>query len=1371
MIARLGLPVMIAFAVLAVFPAFAETLLRDDFSMAQGRYEFVGGRAWRIGDGQCRFTSPGRESFAVSNLDDLNDARIEATLTLAKRLGPTYITAGLTFYQDPENHWRLLLVAAPDNRPYFELIERYAGVHQAQSVPPPAGTQLAAKDEGDLKAWEYDRPYRLILTIGPKGITGEVRDPASGQFWRRSYSFATGRAVHAGRPGMMASGTEGRFENLLVEGVRPATAPSLSVKQGPAGSVAILRDEANKLAPAIEELFTKAGFGATTLEWDDLNRGRLPAESLDLLVLADARRLPCSAVKSVVGFLRAKGKAVCIGAPAFGELLIKTPRGYVSTEKYGESVYDSLAKRGIPLTATGWKRVCKNAERASSIQAEPKDVWKVTTDLDGWDIFAHPLEKGFPDGDNLLCFRAKGDASTPQLSIECDERDGARWIATVDLSTDWRVYVLRPYNFAYWRDSKAKREPGSLLNTANTESVHFGLSGSHTPKCTPGPHTFWFADVATSADPNMEEPDVRIPDIEALCPSYKIYPLSGTASLRFAPTYQSAIGNRQSAIPFTGKGYSPVWREGGIGFDRDRPWRWARVLDAYGATGRNRGALVSFMLGENSFAGGIWANVGLANPEDLLRSSHVGVRIPLEETIVAMAKAMTRGCFLLEAGARYFSYQPAEKMDLGALVMNSGHEEGKLSVAMAISDGKGAALCQKSFPLTIPPGERRSVQWDWTPTAQEAGGFPFRVTTELLTPEGAQMDTIAHTVELLPDKPASPDEFVKVEGSNFILGGKPWFMRGINYRPTSMAGNSLLGQSSRRESYDPVIIERDLATMEAMGINMLSAIQALIPDDPDAPGAYRDQLDFLNRCRNHGMKVFFFLPWGNPMAGADVEKIKKYIEAAGIKDHPAILSWELAWEPIYYSGTTKRGGMEFLLPEWNAWIVERYGSVEDAEKDWAFKVERTDKGLVALSKHEWCDTHGPWNKAVAAFRRFFSDRVGRGYGDIIRELHRWDPKHLVTFRFGACGIPNKSWYAHAHSAAVAKHVDFLCPEGYNLHKMGAGMSAPPDDLRKGGMVTLFYRFISREKPVVWMEFGYTVNGIHDSWKTGREHISPEQLSFQHEDYENFYKMFIESGARGAAPWWLPGGFRLGENSDFGVLEPDGTERPACQVLREFLPKFAQVKQENCVASAGAEHVITLDFDAHYADAWDTYSAQYLEAVKAGRMPQLRTAGTGTTSADCPLLAVGDVPCTGKNPPQFLNAEFNSVELKVGDGEWKEVRNGEVFTAKKGGKILCRASVGNTAEAAWVAPSAPATAPEGLAPGAVYLACAGLYAPIAANTEYLKDAEVKEFALPTPTEAEQKITFAMLTARKKTDSTEMTLLPFGEKWTVTLKRED
>ncbi len=1351
-------------ALLASGPTCAETLLRDDFTDAGGRYEFIGGRIWKAGGGVCRFAAPGREAYAVANLDELNDARVEATVTVARRVGPSYVTSGLTLYLDSENHWRLLLVAGPDDKAYFELIERYGGTHQAQSAAPPARTRLASSQEGELTTWEYGKPYRLTLTISPKEIAGEVRDPASGRFWRRTYSFATGLAVRRGRPGTTANGMEGEFRDFVVEGARPPAMPSLALPRGEAGAVAILRDEKNETAPKLKDLFTQAGFGATLLEWDDLGRGRLPAETVDLLVLADARRLSSVAARAAVTFLRAQGKLIAVGAPAFGEILIKTPRGYVVSDKYGEAVYGDLEKRPIALTAAGWRRSCRNPERKASIEPDGAKGWKVSADLDGWDCVVHDAENAFADGQTLLCFRAKGDADTPQLSIECREKDGARWIATVELSSEWRVYVLRPCDFGHWHDSKAKRGgPGDRLNLANLQEISFGLSGSHTPRCKPGPHTFWFADAASAADPNTDEPEVYQPDIEGLCPSYKIYPLWETASLRPTGLLTGPAAEAAPAIPFTGKGYSPVWREGGIGFARQRPWRWVRGLDAYDAAGRNRGALVSLFLGDNVLAGAMWASVGLADPADLLKDER------LSRLFISTAKAMTQGGFLLEGGSRYFSYRPGEKIELGALVINAGRREQALTVTVALADRRGRVVCERTSSLNVPPRERKSVSWTWEPPASNRDDFPYTVTTTLSTG-----DAVAHAIEMLPDAPAGPDEFVRVEGSNFVLGGKPWYMLGMNYRPSSMAGNALLGQQARRENYDPVIIERDLAWMASVGINMLTAIHALVPDDPDAPGAYRDELDFLNRCRKHGMKVFYFLYWGNPFANPDVEKIKKHIEAAGIKDHPAILAWELAWEPIYYSGPVKKGNMEFLLPDWNAWIEERYGGLAEAEKDWNFTLERAEKGLAALPRREWCETHGPWDRAVAAFRRFFSDRVGRGYGDIVRELRRWDPKHLISFRFGACGIPDKARFAHAHSAAVAKHVDFMCPEGYNLQTGGWAKPTPPDDLRKGGLITLYYRFLSREKPVVWMEFGYTVNGFHRQWKTGCEHIKPEELAFQRTEYEAFYKMFIESGARGAAPWWMPGGFRLGENSDFGVIEPDGSERPSCEVLKQYHPRFAQVKLESCVAGHGAADrpVMELDFDARYADAWAAYSAQYLEAAAQGRMPLLKTAGTNTTSADCPLLAVGNTPCSGANPPQFLNAEFNTVEVKVGGGPWREVGRNEAIAVKKGDKVFCRASAGNTAEAAWLAPKDNgAGAVKDMKEGAVYLSCAvkasaeTLYAPIAADTPYLKDAEVAEFALPLSPGKEQTFVLQLAAKRRKADTGETLLLPFGEKRTL------
>ena len=38
------------------------------------------------------------------------------------------------------------------------------------------------------------------------------------------------------------------------------------------------------------------------------------------------------------------------------------------------------------------------------------------------------------------------------------------------------------------------------------------------------------------------------------------------------------------------------------------------------------------------------------------------------------------------------------------------------------------------------------------------------------------------------------------------------------------------------------------------------------------------------------------------------------------------------------------------------------------------------------------------------------------------------------------------------------------------------------------------------------------------------------------------RLLIESGADGVYFWWYPGGFRVNENSDYGIINPDGTDQ-------------------------------------------------------------------------------------------------------------------------------------------------------------------------------------------------------------------------------------
>ena len=77
---------------------------------------------------------------------------------------------------------------------------------------------------------------------------------------------------------------------------------------------------------------------------------------------------------------------------------------------------------------------------------------------------------------------------------------------------------------------------------------------------------------------------------------------------------------------------------------------------------------------------------------------------------------------------------------------------------------------------------------------------------------------------------------------------------------------------------------------------------------------------------------------------------------------------------------------------------------------------------------------------------------------------------------------------------------------------------------------------------------------------------------------------------------------------------------------------------------------------------------------------IRTAGTGTTSATTPLVAIGNQPCTGKNPPKYLNAEFNWLLIQDQAGQWVEATDGcsnYRFADRSGqGARMCRQYAGS-----------------------------------------------------------------------------------------------
>jgi len=308
-----------------------------------------------------------------------------------------------------------------------------------------------------------------------------------------------------------------------------------------------------------------------------------------------------------------------------------------------------------------------------------------------------------------------------------------------------------------------------------------------------------------------------------------------------------------------------------------------------------------------------------------------------------------------------------------------------------------------------------------------------------------------------------------------------------------------------------------------------------------------------------------------------------------------------------------------------------------------------------------------------------------------------------------------------------KHIDFICPEGYSIPNSDEGGWA-------AGFITRYVAFTTRGKPVLWSEFGTSV------WDSVRMEPSAAAVPVQAQYHERFYRMVLESGAHGTAPWWWPGGYRVEERSDYGIMNLDGTPRPAAELIRTYGPRIRAPRP-----TLTPDTWFEFDRDAHAGGYWyaafNTGLAAYREAVAGGHVLGVRSPGTGTTSLNTPLVAVGNRPLTETNPPKYLNAEFNWLQVRNADGEWVEADDGVTVTVKPAAPVLARVGLGNTQEAAWVSGA-------GARAGVVLLATPGRSQvqgrwAIPADVPYLGDADLGQIELSAGLAATVDVELQML----------------------------
>ena len=1014
---------------------------------------------------------------------------------------------------------------------------------------------------------------------------------------------------------------------------------------------------------ALDKALADAGYAVAALDADALcDAAQLRAEAFDLLVLPNGAALPASSVASVEAYLDGGGNIIALNPPLWRDLLLRIDGEWVTRDAYERAHAAALPEHVLfdfaPDGVEGWQRghfpedIGAVYETVGEGPAPGgRSLHARLDDLRNWDNFGPPaVEEPFPAGHTLTVFSAKGGPETRSLSVEWQEKDGSRWIATVPLDLDWRQYVLAPEQFKFWQSVPERAK--DVFRPENALRLQIGLAFTHTGT-TPGPQEWWVSAFGT-AKMTQEHQQIlarpALPRFDLLSPGYKFFDCTDVA--RLEPRHDQAIVTPHSALRTPHSLRSPQPRPGGGGFGKGRVWRWIPLVEAYSADGDWRGAPVALLAHSGGpFEGGQWACFGVDDPAWFQTPEAQGL-------VRQIAQKMRDGVYIMDGGASFYTYFEGQSIRLGLRAANLGREAQTALIAdMLLIDPKtGDVAVSKTWPLSLAPGQEKEVEGTWRPDRWPEGGFR----AEVRVLQGTRvLDQVEHEVHVW--KPKANKSFLTVKDGDFIVDGERWRAHGVNYMPSSGIGTEdgdYFEQWIGARAYDPEVIQRDLEHCRDLGLNSVSIF--IYRQSMEA----HNLLDILRRCELLGMKVNLSLRPGTPVDFLWNE-MRAMIEHYRLWDNDTVYAYDLAWEPLWW-GHDKRQRWD---EDWAAWIVERYGSIENAERDWAFPVPRDADGGVTNPSADQLEGDGEWRRMVAAYRRFLDTLLYKHYSRARTLVRSVDPNHLVSFRMTEAGDPTMSWhgvmpYDFPYLAAA---VDILEPEGY-------GRIGDWERVKPGWFEYEYARWAAPDMPCMWAEAG-----VH-AWDIGAGKSTAEKLAFQGEYYGHFYRMMINSGADGVYWWWYPGGFRTGENSDYGIINADGTDRPNSTAIREHADAFI-----NGPDAKPVDHWIEIDRDAR-ADGvvgiYKTVQDEFWKAIEDGHTPGLRTAGTGTTSANCPLLAVGNTPCNGTNPPKFLDGFFDSLEVRDRNGEWVAVDKAARVKVAPDKPVVARVQLTNLGEATW-----------------------------------------------------------------------------------------
>ncbi len=967
--------------------------------------------------------------------------------------------------------------------------------------------------------------------------------------------------------------------------------------------------EGNRLyAKSLMDILATAGYqpAAITL-MHMLTPETLSPARCALLVLPMAQSIPGMTQQTVRQYLHTGGHLLALGAPAWNQHLVKSPSGKwkvpadSATEwaliPVGHSVFN-LA----PVNQNMWQRSTNTPNSPTHVTVVPvQDAERHAmalhveiSNLTGWDTQVAPVpQQTFSHGRTMTVFSAKGGPNTPSLSIEWDDMDGSRWVAVVALSEHWQRYSLPPTAFKRYTHGNILSGPaGEGFVPAKASSFHVGLAFNFTGPIG-GRQEYWISQISTATAheaPALPPTTADISPLTALCPGYKFYPIHGPVRLLIGAALPEASSAERIVPPRQLIASYP--RPGGTGFAKDRPYRWSALLEAVDAhNGTWRGAPATLVMHSptSEYRGGMWA---VFTPTERNFYQQPAVR----KVLVMAAQRIRRGWFLTEGGAEFYTYFPDQPVRLGAAIAHvaTGRKGAdNVKVSLVVRDAKQQIVLQRTWPVSPQHDSTTRLEFTWKPpTVWPEGGYT--VTTELVK-SGILLDRLAHWIHVWT--PSAKPNWIRIKpDGHFYLNDKIWRINGVNYMPSSGPGREdfiLFDHYLSRRSYDPVIIERDLKRIANIGFNAVSIFLHLVDLDS------QNLLDLLRLCRVHNLRVNLGLRPGlsDDLISEDRHAAeqtawntyKTIIEHYRLAFNDTVFAYDIDWEPSF----ARFGERRRTAGAWSKWVEKKYGSIAHAEKQWNFHAPRNAQGLLTEpSAAELMAQQGALcTKMVLAFRQFLNDWLADTYALPVQRIREITPHQFVSFRMSTASDPNGGPERYQF-AGLARAVNFLAPETYyELQPNGTNADELVFRIAYG-------RAVAPRLPIIWAETGFSI------WNLPQMDDSPALARDQGQYAAKFYQLLRFTGADGVFWWYYPGGYRTDEHSDYGVINPDGTDRPSTTAIRAYGPEFLS-------APAITEPSLYLEYDpALYPDGvtgiFQHLRPQLDQAIARGHMPALRS---------------------------------------------------------------------------------------------------------------------------------------------------------------------